>query len=381
MGKQARAADRRRRSGRSRTATSSMARDLVRQDDVIDNLNREIFQHRARDRRRRRPARVGDDMMLVARAIERIGDNAVDIGEQIAFVVTGLFREFEDASHPGAGRALTRGSTRGDPEAAVFIWLSSSATSLEGGAAMRVLIVEDEVEDGRPDPPRPAQGGHGRRRRRKGEDALWMAGSTEYDAIVLDLMLPGHRRLRGLPAPARRRRLVADPDADRARRACADRVAGLDGGADDYLTKPFSYAELLARLRALARRGAGRAPAGARGRRPAPRPGHAAGLAGRGRRSSSRPRSSRCSRPSCAGPGEVLSRFQLLEHAWDYEYENRSNIVDSYVRLPAPRRSTGRSASSRSRPCAAPATGCARTADAMSRTADPAAGDPGLRRW
>jgi phosphate transport system protein len=78
-----------------------LARDLVRQDDVVDNLNRECF-HIA--------LRIGDDadrrewamtMMLVARALERIGDNAVDIGEQVAFVVTGLFQEFEDASHPG----------------------------------------------------------------------------------------------------------------------------------------------------------------------------------------------------------------------------------------------------------------------------------------
>ena len=79
-----------------------MARDLVRQDDVVDNLNRECF-HLA--------LAIGDDadkrewamtMLLAARAIERIADNAVDIGEQVAFVVTGLFREFEDASHPNA---------------------------------------------------------------------------------------------------------------------------------------------------------------------------------------------------------------------------------------------------------------------------------------
>jgi phosphate transport system protein len=78
-----------------------MARDLVRQDDLIDNLNKECF-HRAIE--------IGDEqdrrewamtMMLVARALERIGDNAVDVGEQVAFLVTGLFREFEDASHPG----------------------------------------------------------------------------------------------------------------------------------------------------------------------------------------------------------------------------------------------------------------------------------------
>jgi phosphate transport system protein len=77
----------------------SLAQDLVRQDDEINSLNREVF---------RRAVEIGTDedrrewamtMMLVARALERIGDNAVDIGEQVAFVVTGLFREFSDASH------------------------------------------------------------------------------------------------------------------------------------------------------------------------------------------------------------------------------------------------------------------------------------------
>jgi phosphate transport system protein len=81
-----------------------LARDLVRQDDLVDDLNKECFQI---------AVEVGDDhdtrewamtMMLVARALERTGDNAVDIGEQVAFVVTGLFREFEDASHPGPVR-------------------------------------------------------------------------------------------------------------------------------------------------------------------------------------------------------------------------------------------------------------------------------------
>jgi phosphate transport system protein len=84
-----------------------MARDLVREDDVIDNLNRDCFQ---------RAIEIGDEidrrewamtMMLVARALERIGDNAVDVGEQVAFLVTGLFREFEDASHPN-GEAVPR---------------------------------------------------------------------------------------------------------------------------------------------------------------------------------------------------------------------------------------------------------------------------------
>lgn len=78
----------------------ALAQDLVRQDDVIDNLNRQAFS---------RAIEIGDDidrrewamtMLLAARAMERMGDNAVDIGEQVAFIVTGLFREFDDASHP-----------------------------------------------------------------------------------------------------------------------------------------------------------------------------------------------------------------------------------------------------------------------------------------
>src|SRR5438067_12004623 len=87
----------------------------------------------------------------------------------------------------------------------------------------------------------------------KGEDALWMAGATPYDALVLDVNLPGIdgfetcRRLRdsGVAAPI----LMLT-----ARDGVEDRIAGLDTGADDYLIKPFDFGELLARLRALARR-------------------------------------------------------------------------------------------------------------------------------
>src|SRR6266702_4811061 len=93
----------------------------------------------------------------------------------------------------------------------------------------------------------------------RGEAARWMAGSTEYDALVLDVLLPGIdgfetcRRLRadGVWAPV----LLLT-----ARDAVEDRVEGLDTGADDYLTKPFSLAELRARLRALVRRGAAERP-------------------------------------------------------------------------------------------------------------------------
>jgi two-component system OmpR family response regulator len=164
-----------------------------------------------------------------------------------------------------------------------------------------------------------------------GEDALWMAEATEYDAIILDVMLPGVdgfevcRRLRhaGVWAPI----LMLT-----ARDSVRDRVAGLDGGADDYLTKPFSYAELLARLRALVRRG------------PVERPTEL--TVGDLRLDPATRRVWRADdeidlsakefailETFMRHPGEVLSRLQLLEHAWDYAYENRSNVVDSYVRF------------------------------------------------
>src|SRR5215210_4880697 len=120
---------------------------------------------------------------------------------------------------------------------------------------MRVLIVEDHVKLASLVRRGLRKEGIAADVASRGEDALWMAGATGYDAIVLDVMLPGIdgfevcRRLRGDGVWAPILMLTA-------RDAIRDRVAGLDGGADDYLTKPFSYAELLARLRALIRRGA-----------------------------------------------------------------------------------------------------------------------------
>jgi two-component system OmpR family response regulator len=116
-----------------------------------------------------------------------------------------------------------------------------------------------------------------------------------------------------------------------ARDAVDDRVAGLDAGADDYLTKPFSFAELLARLRALARRGGVERPTklaiGDLRLDPASR------RAWRGDTEIGlSPKEFALLETFMRRPGEVLSRLQLLEHAWDFAYENRSNVVDVYVR-------------------------------------------------
>ncbi len=195
---------------------------------------------------------------------------------------------------------------------------------------MRVLIVEDEVKlaslirRGLRDEGMLADVAV------KGEDALWMAGATDYDVIVLDVMLPGLdgfqvvRRLRadGVWSPV----LMLT-----ARDAVEDRVAGLDGGADDYLVKPFAFEELVARLRALGRRGPVERgtvlQAGDLSLDPATR------AVRRG--DADIPLSAKeyaLLETFMRRPGQVLDRYQLLEHAWDGEYENRSNVVDVYVR-------------------------------------------------
>jgi two-component system OmpR family response regulator len=197
-------------------------------------------------------------------------------------------------------------------------------------AAMRILVVEDELKMAGLLRRGLQEEGHAVDLARTGDDALWMARATEYDAVVLDLMLPGLdglevcRRLRdgGVWAPV----LMLT-----ARDGVNDRVAGLDAGADDYLPKPFSFAELLARLRALVRRGAGERPAvlqvGDLRLDPATR------RAWRGDvEVKLSAKEFALLEAFMRRPGDVLSRYQLLEHAWDYGYENRSNVVDVYVR-------------------------------------------------
>jgi len=195
---------------------------------------------------------------------------------------------------------------------------------------MRVLIVEDDVKlaalirrgltavgisaDVVPD----------------GEQGLVRAGATTYDVIVLDVMLPGKDGFE-VCRELREERNWAGVLMLTARGAVKDRVAGLNAGADDYLAKPFSFAELIARVRALARRGAVERPVvlevgdlrldratlrAWRGDTPIDLSGKEFALL----------------EVFMRRPGEVLSRFELLEQAWSYDYENRSNVLEVYVR-------------------------------------------------
>jgi two-component system, OmpR family, response regulator len=195
---------------------------------------------------------------------------------------------------------------------------------------VRVLVVEDEKKLGELLGRGLREEGYAADVADRGEAALWMAQAVDYDAIVLDVMLPGLdgfdvcRRLRrdGVWTPV----LMLT-----ARDAVEDRVTGLDTGADDYLTKPFSLDELLARLRALTRRA------------PAERPtvlevgdlrlDPAAHKAWRGDRELDlSAKEFALLEVFMRRAGVALTRIQLLDGAWDLAFESRSNVVDVYVR-------------------------------------------------
>jgi two-component system OmpR family response regulator len=195
---------------------------------------------------------------------------------------------------------------------------------------MRVLIAEDEVK----------MAGLLRRGLQEegyavdvvatGPEAVWAGTENPYDAIVLDVMLPyldGFAVCRQLRVANRWAPILMLT----ARDAVPDRVAGLDAGADDYLTKPFAFTELLARLRALVRRGAGERPATL-----------SAGdlvLDPAARRVQRGQAMIELTAKEFAllefflrHPGEVLTRSRIIEHVWDFAYDGDSNVVDVYVR-------------------------------------------------
>jgi two-component system OmpR family response regulator len=195
---------------------------------------------------------------------------------------------------------------------------------------MRLLVVEDEpklrglLERGL------TEEGHVVDGTGVGEDALWMAAATPYDAIVLDVMLPGSDGYT-ICRELRERGIWTSVLMLTARDATEDRIAGLDTGADDYLIKPFAFGELLARLRALARR----SPL----ERPALLQAGDLRLDPAGRRAWRGETELELSAKEFVlletflrRPGAALSRVELLSAGWDLAFETRSNIVDVYVR-------------------------------------------------
>jgi two-component system OmpR family response regulator len=195
---------------------------------------------------------------------------------------------------------------------------------------VRALVVEDEPKLAALIQRGLSEEGHVAHVAVSGEDAVWMAAAAPYDVIVLDVMLPGmdgFETCRDL----RRRKIWTPVLILTARNAIDDRVQGLDTGADDYLVKPFSFAELLARLRALARRA------------PVERPtilevgdlrlDPAAKRAWRGNTELAlSSKEFQLFELFMRRPGVTLSRDQLLDGAWDIAFEHRSNVVDVYVR-------------------------------------------------
>jgi two-component system OmpR family response regulator len=195
---------------------------------------------------------------------------------------------------------------------------------------MRVLVVEDEVKMAGLLRRALEEEGYAVDIASNGGDGLWLGTENAYDVVVLDLMLPDVdgfdvcRRLRkaGRWSPV----LMLT-----ARDAVSDRVAGLDAGADDYLTKPFSLAELLARLRALIRRGGVERPAVLRaGDLTLDPTTHTVRRAGSDIELTAKEFA--LLEYLMRHVGEVLGRTRLIEHVWDFAYEGDSNVVDVYVR-------------------------------------------------
>jgi two-component system OmpR family response regulator len=162
-----------------------------------------------------------------------------------------------------------------------------------------------------------------------GTNGLWLATENDYDAVVLDIMLPdldGFEVCRRARAAGRWAPVLLLT----ARDAVEDRVRGLDAGADDYLTKPFSFAELAARVRALVRRGTGVRPAtlevGDLRLDPATH------KAWRGKTEVAlSPKEMALLELLMRHPDEVVTRTQILDHVWDFAYDGLSNVVDQYI--------------------------------------------------
>jgi heavy metal response regulator len=195
---------------------------------------------------------------------------------------------------------------------------------------MRILVVEDEHRLATVLKQGLVEQGYAVDLAHDGEEGLALAELEPYDLLILDVMLPGldgYTVCRRLRAQGRHMPVLMLT----ARDAVDDRVAGLDSGADDYLTKPFAFRELLARVRALLRRDG-------RGREPVLRAGDlTVDPATRDVRRGGRPVDLTSKEYAVLEyllrhPGRVLTRTQIAEHVWDYDFVAMSNVIDVYIR-------------------------------------------------
>ncbi len=195
---------------------------------------------------------------------------------------------------------------------------------------MRVLIVEDEVKMAGLLRRGLQEEGYAVDVAQTGSEAVWAGTENPYDAIVLDVMLPDFdgftvcRRLREAGRWAPILMLTA-------RDSVPDRIAGLDAGADDYLTKPFAFTELLARLRALIRRGAGERPIALQSDDLTLDPATRRVVVG-STQVDLTAKEFALLEFFLRHPGEVLTRSRIIEHVWDFAYDGDSNVVDVYIR-------------------------------------------------
>jgi two-component system OmpR family response regulator len=199
---------------------------------------------------------------------------------------------------------------------------------------MRILIVEDSAKMARLLKKGLDRQGYAVDVVGSGQDAVWMASEHDYDAVVLDVILDvGAEPIDGFEVCRRLRRASRWPPVlmVTARDAVEDRVYGLDAGADDYLTKPFSLDELIARLRALMRRGAAERPAVLRVGDLSLDPARHEVLR-RGQVIELTPTEFALLEYLMRRPGDVLTRATLVEHVWDFAFDGDPRIVNVYIR-------------------------------------------------
>lgn len=195
---------------------------------------------------------------------------------------------------------------------------------------MRLLVVEDDVKMASLLKRGLEREGYAVDVAGDGTQAIWAGTEVPYDGVVLDAMIPGpdgFEVCRQLREAGRWMPVVMLT----ARGGVADRVRGLDAGADDYLPKPFSFAELFARLRALLRRAPGERPAvleaGDLRLDPAARTVHRGGT-----EICLSTREFSLLELLVRHKGDVLTRADIRDHVWDFAYDGTSNVVDVYVR-------------------------------------------------